>query len=56
MHLVDGEAFRIKGFQVYRKDRDSQVAWGEVAILIRKYVNHNLIPEINFKSFEVIDI
>lgn len=53
---MENEPFKIRGFQVYRKDRDAQTAWGGVAILIRRYIEHNLIPEIQFRHLEVIGI
>ena len=40
-HLAPGEAFKIPGYSVYRNDRPSRTAAGDVAIIIKRHIEHH---------------
>lgn len=42
-HLINNEAFKVSGYNVYREDRAAPFASGGVAIFIKRSINHNSI-------------
>lgn len=47
---------KIPGYHIYRKDRDSRVAWGGVAIIIKRRIAHNPLPITNITNLELIAV
>lgn len=55
-HLDEVTKFRIPGYNVYRKDRCSEVAAGGVAVIIKSKYEHIQLPELPDLKIEMTSI
>lgn len=55
-HLTPRDRLRIPGYLVYRRDRLADFARGGVAIVVRRDVKHDELPQENFSSLDCIGI
>lgn len=55
-HLLSSDKFKLPGYEVYRKDRETSTASGGVAIIIKRKLAHHSLADPNLVNLETVAI